>query len=87
MRRGLRLQEGAFPWLAPLREMEPEDLVNALGRCLDQQAPDVGRHASIVLLASLFELLAKLIGVQLTLQVVRGTWPDVHLPTETEEQQ
>ncbi len=79
IRRSLRLTEGLFPWLATLRDTEQHDVVNALGRCLDQQAPDGARDASIVILASLFEMLAKLIGVQLTVQIARETWPDVRL--------
>ncbi len=79
IRRSLRLTEGLFPWLATLRDTEPHDMVTALGRCLDQQDPDGARDASTVILASLFELLAKLIGVQLTVQIARETWPDVRL--------
>jgi hypothetical protein len=44
-------------------------------------------NAVVLVLTSVLDLLAKLIGVELTLQVVRGTWPDVRLPiyTETKE--
>jgi hypothetical protein len=84
MRRGLRRTQETLPWLATLRETEPHDLVNAFGLCLDEQAPDMGRKAAVLVLTSVLELRATLIGVELTLQVVRGTWPDVRLPTSTE---
>lgn len=87
MRRGLRRTEGACPWLVSLRKAELHELVNTFGRRVDEQPQDVGMNAAVLVLTSVLDLLAKLIGVELTLQVVRGTWPDVRLPiyTETKE--
>ena len=77
LRRSLRLNEAAYPWLEDLRRVSPGDLTAALAVALSTQPQDVAEGAAIAVVASLLELLATLIGERLVRHILEETWPDV----------
>ena len=83
LRRSLRLTETAFPCYTEVRRAESDGLLQAVGVCLRRQSPDIASEASVALLATYLELLATLIGEQLTRQLLQEAWPELFMsPSE-----
>jgi hypothetical protein len=73
--RSIFLSQSKFPWLAasPLSP-ELDHLFAGLKTSLEGQAPEQAREASSHLLVTFTDILASLIGEQLTLRILRLAW-------------
>lgn len=85
LRRSLMLTHAAFPFHTQVLEDGENDLLNAVGACWRQQAPDLIVEASVALLTAYLELLASFIGGQLTRHIVLSTWPELLTSPSVEE--
>lgn len=81
--RSLALSTGAYPWL-PAPDGVAVDLPwRQLCTQLEAQAPEVGRDASVHVIATLVRLVARFIGDGLTLRLLGEVWPAISGPKET----
>ena len=73
--RALSLAQPTFPWL--LATSPPSQAANRFAElvtCLEGQPPDLARTANNLLLATFTDILATLIGEDLTIQLLRTAW-------------
>lgn len=73
--RALSLTQPTFPWLAPTSP--PSQAANRfteLAKCLEGQPPGQARTANNLLLTTFTDILATLIGEDLTIQLLRSAW-------------
>ena len=74
--RGLELAQRQCPQLKSVGAAEPsEGAFDPLERFLTHQPPAVASEAAVALFSTIAELLASLIGEQLTLGVLHEAWP------------
>ncbi|MCA1780188.1 MAG: hypothetical protein LC637_12650 [Xanthomonadaceae bacterium] len=71
--RSLHVCQSTFPWLMPLPARGKERFVK-LGECLENQTPHDACAAHGHLLTLFTEILASLIGEQLTLNILNTAW-------------
>lgn len=73
--RSMFLTRATFPWLAAGSPPPPtERRFTELKRCLDGQTPAHARAANRLLLITFTDILASLIGEQLTIRILRAAW-------------
>lgn len=75
--RSLFLTRPAFPWIEPnLPSPKTHHGVANLKLCFEKQARSQAREANRTLLINFTNILASLIGVQLTCSILRSAWSD-----------
>lgn len=79
--RNLHLCSAELPWLAEAQAAPglplPQALhFEALAQALAAQQPDLARQGAVLLLVRYLDLLASLIGEQLTIQILHAAWGD-----------
>lgn len=73
--RSIFLTQRTYPWMAPLVADKPTDLSFAgLSACLAEHPPDQAREANTLLMLTFTDLLASLIGEQLTVRILTTAW-------------
>ena len=75
--RSVFLSQSTFPWLAadPLSP-QPDHRFSELKMSLEGQMPAQAREANSLLLITFTDILASLIGEQLTIRILRSAWGD-----------
>ncbi|MDP2369466.1 hypothetical protein [Rhodoferax sp.] len=78
--RSLFLAQARFPWLAEgARLTQTEQRFESLQASLAKQSPAIASDANALLLTTLTDLMASLIGEPLTAQILEAAWgPDAH---------
>lgn len=75
--RSVFLTQATFPWLALGSKSSQTGLRFAeLKRCLEGQAPAQASAANRLLLITFTDILASLVGEQLTTRILRAAWPN-----------
>jgi len=73
--RSVFLAQSTFPWLAAaLQSPQPDQRLAELKTCLEGQTPAHASAANILLLITFTDILAALIGEQLTVSMLRSAW-------------
>ena len=75
--RSVFLAQSKLPWILDgLPPTETDYLFNALKLSIEGQVPAIAREASCLLLITFTDILATLIGEQLTVSILRSAWGD-----------
>ena len=74
-----------FPWLPSADGVSFEGRLSQLAGALAGQPPAAGLEATASLVATLVELLGRLIGADLTLRLLQEMWPDGAAPRAFKE--
>lgn len=74
LRRSAKLGAHSFPWLA---EPGVVDTAATLQTALQVQPSDVALEAAAALFSTFFAMLETFIGRRLTIQLLRGAWPEL----------
>lgn len=73
--RSLFLAQSTFPWLAPCTLMpQPGNRFEMLKNSLEEQTPMLASKANYLLLITFTDILASLIGEELTISILRLAW-------------
>ena len=73
--RSLFLSQSTFPWLAAgSLPPQTDHRFAELKMCLEEQPPEIAREANILLLVTFTNIVATLIGKQLTASILRSAW-------------
>ncbi|MDZ4203162.1 MAG: hypothetical protein U1C96_13565 [Gallionella sp.] len=76
--RSLCLSQPSFPWLAGCPPVPPGgQAFSGLRLCFEHQSPDQISAANTLLLISFTDVLASVIGDQLTRRILHSAWSDV----------
>lgn len=74
--RSLFLSQPKFPWLAPQLSPQTDHRFGELKMCFEGQTPEEISAANSLLLITFADILAALIGEELTASILRAAWGD-----------